>query len=339
MSPVPFFILSCARSGSSLLSRMLNSHPLLAVPPESHLFNIFYPWLPYYDDLSDPQRQQRLVDDILSTPHIQHWVPKLEREQVLSSIGTGDFRGIVDAILTAWATSQNKSHWGEKTPQHIHYWPAIIECFPNAHFIHLVRDGRDVAMSHLRAPFGAKTVFSAARRWKAELSEVEKLKSAVKRENFCEVRYEDLLDNPEHELARVCNAVDESYVPEMLNFYEKPLTDYTESTNQENLQQPLLRSNKQKWRREMSSDQIHVFEAIAYDTLLRYGYEVVHDAQPELSPISVFFLRRVKSPLRKAPAMIKHRRGQEYELKKLQILVRLILEKRGIDFFWKAKRQ
>jgi hypothetical protein len=149
----PFFIFSCGRSGSSLLSRMLNSHDRLAVPYESHLFNTFYPWLIYYGDLKNKKNQVRMVDDILSTDVLHDFSPRLESRQVIDSIERNDFGGVVEAVLSCWARTQQKPRWGEKTPKHINFWRQILRYFPDAKFIHIVRDGRDTALSWIRARF------------------------------------------------------------------------------------------------------------------------------------------------------------------------------------------
>jgi hypothetical protein len=76
----PFFIFGCPRSGTSLLSRMLNSHERLALPYESHVFNNFYAWLKDYGSLATVDGRTQLIDDILTTDVMQDWRPRLARE-------------------------------------------------------------------------------------------------------------------------------------------------------------------------------------------------------------------------------------------------------------------
>jgi hypothetical protein len=166
----PFFILGSGRSGTSLVGRILGSHPDLSVPAESHLFNVVYPFLPYYGDLAQKANQTRLIDDILSTFHIRNWFPPLRREEVLSFVQGDSFGDIVTAVMRAWTQREGKTRWGEKTPQHIYYWRDILHYFPQAQIIHVVRDGRDVALSYMKAKFGPKTVYTAARRWAQEMA-------------------------------------------------------------------------------------------------------------------------------------------------------------------------
>lgn len=320
---VPFFIISCGRSGSSLLSRMLNCHPRLAVPGESHLFKIFYRWLKYYGDLNEAGNRERLVDDILSTFHIRNWSPPLGRERVLSSIKTPTFAGVVDAVMKSWAESQGKMRWGEKTPQHVYHWREILECFPQGKVIHIVRDGRDVAASFVKAPFGPKTFYAAAKRWVRELGEIEQLKATIAPGNFHEIRYEELLDAPEPVLSGLCDFLGECFAPDMLEFYKRIPSTYAEATNSVNLKQPLLRENKEKWRTRMHPKDLRTVEAVAWNILVKYRYDLAFNPPPRLSGPEKLYRHYVESPLRKLIAMIRHRDGQEYELTRLRIFLGL----------------
>ena len=145
-SESPIFIFGCPRSGTSLLSRLIGSHPRIAIPFESHLYNTFYPWLKYYGNLECLENRERLVDDILTTEVMRDWVPRPNRQNVISAISRYDFHGIVDSILWTWTQAQGKQRWGEKTPAHLFYWREILSAFPKMQVLHIVRDGRDVAL-------------------------------------------------------------------------------------------------------------------------------------------------------------------------------------------------
>lgn len=323
----PFFIVACGRSGSSLLSRMLNAHPRLAVPNETHLFDNYYRLLSNYGDLGVARNRERLVDDILSTARMREWSPKVDREQVLSSIKVPSFSGIADAILRSWSEMQNKSRWGEKTPQHLSYWREILACFPDAKFIHIVRDGRDVALSWIRAPFGPKTVYTAAKRWVQDLAQADDLKASVPEQTFLEIRYEDLLQNPEQVLAEICRYLDEEVTGEIFDFYRNPVPYKTDEINLSNLRKPLMSDNKYKWRTEMTVKDLGVFEVIAGDRLSQYGYELAL-ANPAFSRTDELYYRFVESPPRKLLAMIRNRRGQVNALDQVKLKARLLMTDR-----------
>jgi hypothetical protein len=326
----PFFIFSCGRSGSSLLSRMLNHHPRMAVPPESHLFDTFYPWLRFYGDLEKQKNRERLVDDILFTDMMKAWSPPLDRSRVLSLIRLNTFGGIFDAIMRTWAVSHEKVRWGEKTPKHLLFWREIWSSFPEAKFIIVIRDGRDVALSYLKSPFGPKTVFAAANRWVDYQRRIEEIRRFIPKEARHEVRYETLLEKPEEVLSCLCEFLGEAYDFTMMSYHKNPEPYDTDPVNLENLKKPVIADNRELWRVRMSKNHIRIFEAVAGDTLTKYGYRMA-SKNPAMSRAEVFCRRFVENPSRKAFAMARNRKGQISALVRMQILGRL----RFIDPFFK----
>ena len=137
----PFFILGAGRSGTSLLSRMLNHHPNLAVPPESHLYNTFHPWLSHYGSLAVPQNRAEACGRHRRERPLRDWSPRLRADEVLAHIDGDDFGAVVNAVMRAWAARQGKRRWGEKTPKHVRYWTQISADFKGSPVIHVVRDG------------------------------------------------------------------------------------------------------------------------------------------------------------------------------------------------------
>ena len=320
----PFFIFSCGRSGSSLLSRMLDQHPRLGVPFESHLFNTFYPLLKYYRDLNDRRNVERLVCDILSTDVLHDWSPRPDAERILGCIHVGSFGGVMEGLLRAWLDINGKQRWGEKTPRHVFYWREILHFFPQAKFVHMIRDGRDVALSWMRARFGPKTVYPAARQWIRYLQEIDEIRHSKHNEVLLEIRYEDLLDDPEGTLRGLCRFLGEDYVPGMLDFHRNESPYRTDSTNLENLRRPLMTENQQKWRTQMSQGQRRVFEAVAAPMLRHYKYET-SPQRPRLLPGEAFCRRSLAGPFPKVIAMASNRKGHIDGWIRLKLLARLML--------------
>ena len=336
----PFFILGAGRSGTSLLSRMLNQHPNLAVPPESHLYNTFYPWLGYYGSLAVPQNRATLVADIVASGPLRDWSPRLRADEVLRHIDGDSFGAVVDGVMRAWAAKQGKGRWGEKTPGHAHYWGPISADFEGVPVIHVVRDGRDVAMSMIEARFGPKSIYSCAMGWREYLHKIEDVRSRWPRQLFFEVAYEDLLDNTKRVLKEVCDFLGERYAPEMLGYYHDTSPYPTDVRNRENLSKPVIVENKQKWRSRMSRDEVRVFEAVAGDALVRYGYARAID-DPVMSKGEMWFRRYLEAPYRRSIARFKDRKGQKERLILLGLLSRRVgvaaigrLTGRGIASPW-----
>ncbi len=321
MSP-PIFIFGSARSGTSLLSRIVGSHPNIGVPYESHLYNQFYPWLKYYGDLELEKNRNRLVRDILRTDVMNDWEPKPAFEDIVNAIERSDFHGIVDAIMNAWLKKVGKNRWGEKTPWHLYYWKEILQGFPDAKFVNIVRDGRDSSLSWQQARFGPKHIYISARRWKHYLDEYTEFKKAIRSEDLFELRYEDLLDDPEKTARDLCSFVGEQYSDQMLAFHESAVAYPTDKGNDENLAKPLMQSNKEKWKQQMTQKELRIFEAVAGKELEEYGYA---RAVPEasISALEKLYITRLLHPVLRINSMLRNIKGQKDALIVLWIYLRL----------------
>ncbi len=320
----PIFIFGSARSGTSLLSRIVGAHPKIAIPFESHLYNTFYPWVKYYGDLSLAKNRERLVDDILSTEVMKDWYPRPDRQLTLDAIDRFDFHGVVNGLMLAWTSTEGKQRWGEKTPWHIFYWREILSGFPNAQVIHIVRDGRDSALSWKQARFGPKHMYHLAARWVNYLEMIEELKTSLDEQSFFEVHYEDLLSEPELVIQKICHFLGEDFAPEMLAFNKNNAPYLTDKQNQQNLSKPILANNSGKWRTEMTAKELRIFEAVAGEMLERYGYER-ELAQAQISAFEVIKFKYLEHPPQKIIAMLKNRKGHIDGLKRLKIYLRLKL--------------
>ncbi len=314
----PFFIFGCPRSGTSLLSTMLGTHPNLAIPYESHLYDQVYPAVWRYANLRHPRTRARLVAEILRSEHFRMWSPTPSLPETLRAITQYDFHGVVDGLLRAWAQSQGKSRWGEKTPQHTLCWRSIMSGFAGMQVIHLVRDGRDVALSYKRAFFGPKHVYPLAARWQQYLAAAEEARAFLGDRAFLQVRYEDLLAAPEEELRRICGFLGEEFAPVMLEYYQEQKTAHSDQRNARNLRCPILSDNAGKWRTQMTDRELRIFEACAAASLERHGYERSLN-QAHISAWESLSCRYLEHPPRRAYAMLKNGQARRLLLQKLRL--------------------
>lgn len=320
----PFFILGCPRSGTSLLSRMLDGHPRLTVPYESHLFNTFFPLLGRYGSLAAAENRRRLVQDILLTDVMNDWDPRLSVQDVVSRVRGESFGDIAGAVMESWAALQKKPRWGEKTPHHLHYWREIRTFFPKARFIHIVRDARDVSLSLVAARFGPKTCYGAAQHWVRYLEGAAEAERELGGEFFAELKYEDLLAEPEETLTRLCAFLGEDYSPSMLEYHRGGGSYRTDDRNLQNLRRPLLHDNVARWRKEMSPGDLRVVEAVAGEHLRRFGYPLSLE-RPRVSTAERLYYEFAAGPARKTLAMAGNRKGHRDAWIRLGIRARLLL--------------
>jgi hypothetical protein len=224
--------------------------------------------------------------------------------------------GAVDGIMHAWCMQQRKERWGEKTPNHTHAWREVSSAFPEAQFVHLIRDARDVAASWLSAPFGPKHAYVAAKRWREYVLTMEEARRSLPASRFFEMRYERLIESPEVSLRQLCEYLREPYAPQMLHFNTDTTPYLTDERNTENLTRPLMRNNIYKWRRKMPKKEVVIIEAVAKTQLENAGYAVTN-ADAKVHPLTGFYYGFVVHPMLRARSMAANTKGQIEALKDL----------------------
>lgn len=266
-SPTPFFIVGSARSGTSLLRLMLNAHPEVAVPSESRFVVEFW-----------AGRDEVRVDDFLEKLANYHlftnW--RLPIEAVRAEIGDAPscrYPEAVAAAYRAFAKAHGKSRWGDKTPRYVEHIPLLAGLFPGARFVHLVRDGRNVALSYANVPFGPKTVARAARLWARRVEAGIRDGRALPPGRYLELRYEDLIEDSEAELRALCDFLDLDFDPGMLDHADRAsdvILDRARKYNPLIAQKPVARGSD--WATVMKPSHVMVFEAVAGEVLSSLGY-------------------------------------------------------------------
>jgi hypothetical protein len=270
------FVVGCPRSGTTLLQRMLDANPLLAVSNDPH----FIPFAPGVLDGRDPPVTPQLVDWLLSYPTFARL--GLDEPTVRSAAASAaTYRQLVAALYDAFGRVRGKLLAGEKTPRYVRYLPLLHSLFPGTRVVHLVRDGRDVALSTLewarpdRGPGRFRlwqddpiAVSALSWRWHVTTGMRD---GARLGELYCEVRYEDVVARPERALRRLSARVGLPFADTMLSFHvDRRREDPGLSAKAAWLPPtPGLRD----WRTQLGSPDLELFEALAGDLLSQLGYE------------------------------------------------------------------
>ena len=269
------FVVGCGRSGTTLLRLMLDAHPDLAIPPESHFLSRFGHAIDRYRAAAGGVDPDRLAGDILRTRTFAAWeVPEAEvRTRVAALPRPASFADVVDAVYRAYAEPRDASRWGDKTPRYVLDLPLFDRLFPGSRFVHILRDGRDVATSLRTVRFGPNDPMGAAAFWERRVRAGRRDGARLGSARYTEVRYEELVRDPETQLRAVCAAIDLSWDPAMLEYHRRvdealPDDRRSQHRNEDRPPTPGLRD----WRTEMSDDDVAAFEAVAGDLLDELGY-------------------------------------------------------------------
>ena len=296
-APAPFVVANPG-SGTTLLRMMLDAHPDLAIPPETH----------FVPELIETAREIRRANDRKPTGEEladaiaadRRWEDfHLDRDALAKRMsgrrGESGPGAAIRAFYELYAEAQNKRRWGDKTPDYLRSIRRIGRTLPEAHFIHLIRDGRDVAASRRRwrerAGGKDRPVEAWAAQWKRWIETARKQGGEIGR--YMELRYEDLVTDTEPALRNVCEFIDLPFDEAMLDYHERagerleeldhslPAAEGKGGRDAEHRQAkhalaaaPPQEEKVQAWRSEMSEAERVAFEAEAGDLLEELGYPV-----------------------------------------------------------------
>jgi hypothetical protein len=280
----PIFIIGTERSGTNLLRLMLNAHSGIAVPHPPHIMKLFAPLEPLYGDLTNDRNFRRLIADVCKMVelHTYPWEIVPDREQVFQQARERNLLNVYFQIYNQYLVQSGKRRWCCKSTFMIEHVGDILRYYPDARFIFMLRDGRDVAVSAKSSIFNHFHVYYSAKRWQREqrlgLSWLAKLPP----EQIMLLKYEDLIADAETVVKRLCSFLGEPFEEQMLEYHRsgEARKSGSLSVSWENTAKPVIRDNAHKYRSQLDPAEIMQFEVIALDEMQELGY--CTDNPPEL---------------------------------------------------------
>lgn len=249
---------------------MLNAHPEIAVPPESRF--IIELWKG--SETVDVDSFLRALD---AHSRFQTWdLPITAVRDELEDRQQTSYAEAISAAFRAYARVHGKSRWGDKTPRYVEHIPLLATLWPQGRFVHLIRDGRDVALSYADVPFGPTTVGRAARLWARRVKAGCDAGRALAKGRYLEVNYEDLVDDAEGEIKDICDFLVVDFDPGMLDYTERARGSVLPRASMYNPNVVKPPSRTRSWRESMDPRHVEAFEAVAGDVLSELGYERRH---------------------------------------------------------------
>jgi Sulfotransferase family len=264
----PVFVLGVRRSGTTLLRLILDRSPGIAIPDESY----FIPQLAHRHRVSVDR--DAFLEDLRRLPTLVRW--DLSADEVAPLLRPGMTIGdAVSAVFAAYAAKHGKPRWGDKTPAYMRHLSLLERLFPDALFVHLIRDGRDVALSLLgldggvlaRTGANPETAAGVACQWATEIRDARALGRRVGPSRYLEVLYEDLVQEPGPTVEAICAFTGLLFEPAML---EPSQAEIAERPHHRRLTEPP--SKRREWSTEMRLADVQSFETIAGPLLAELGY-------------------------------------------------------------------
>ncbi len=290
----PVFIVGAPRSGTTMLQYRLRNHPRISFPTgESHFFVPLCRNAATFGDLSRienvcavlaamyKQSSEFLDSDLHG---IKFEIDRLARE--LHEENRNSMPAIIAGLFEKNARGEGKARWGDKTPYYVLHMPSLLEWFPDAQIVHIIRDGRDVALSLFgrRHDFRVYNVYHAAKYWQHYVEVGCEAGTRLGSKSYMELRFEDILSDPTGMFKRICDFLGEEYDDKMFDL--RPVDDPGKTPL---VHQAIKEENKEKWRHEMTAHHIRIFEAAAGDTLERLGYFLKGTSRRLPLPLRVFY--------------------------------------------------
>jgi hypothetical protein len=258
----PIFVGGAGRSGTTLLRVMLDAHPRICCGPELKVLPSVAEW---YQNLT------------------RNFAPVLESYSIAPADLRGRFRDFIEGLVANFRAASGKPRWAEKTPHNILFTQPLGEIFPDARFLHVLRDGRDVAcslvtMNWVNPLTGRKwdyvrSIAGAARYWREVITEARRqaeLPDLAGR--VLEVRYEALVAEPERTLREVFAFLGEPWDDAVLSFHARDRGREPQEAGTAQASRPLTSRPVGRWKAEMTRLDRAAFKAEAGPLLKALGY-------------------------------------------------------------------
>jgi hypothetical protein len=291
LAPAPF-IVGAPRSGTTLLRLMLDAHPELTIPPETYfVVRAIKRWHDADKRLSLEDPVDAFYDE--ATGHRRWRDIHLDADAFRQRLDAERPKEVGDAVRIfygLYADKVGKPRWGDKTPFYVRRMKLIQDAVPEARFVHLIRDGRAVMLSIKDLWFGPNTAEEAAEYWIARINQGRKQQPRL--HHYMEVRYEDIVVDPEPHLRRICDFLDLPWNERVLNYHQhvderialevppeevapdgRVVSTAERQAIMERVSRPPDPTRINRWRTDMPEEDRRKFEEIAGPLLEELGYE------------------------------------------------------------------
>jgi hypothetical protein len=287
----PVFVIGSPRSGTSLLRLILTTHSKIVIPPECGfivwLHGKFGSWSS--SEATDAKWKLQFLDELFACKKFDTW--GLERnalDTILTERQPDDYASLCATVYMAFALKQEKKPlvWGDKNNFHTSCLPVLSTIFPEARFLHIVRDGRDVACSYREvmqhsslspySPHLATEIDEIANEWSTNVLRVDNYLAGIEAARRRLIRYEDMVHDTAASIADICQWLGLTFEDEMLAVHEanrrmKLEPALTLDWKRRTLE-PVSAKTVGRYQNVLSASEKIRFTKLAGDTLAKFGY-------------------------------------------------------------------
>lgn len=275
----PVFIAGCERSGTTMLGAMLGSSPSTLTTPESQFVIHLLPRA--YEAIPNKELEQ-IIAGLCGHWRLRIWGigdlrTRLSRALAASGASYG-YRQVISQVIRLYSEDVAKipaSIWIDHTPTHIKFVDRLLKIFPDARFIHIVRDGRAVASSLQQLTWGPNTTYKAAEWWSRMVCMGATAEIRYGPSRIMRVRYEDVVLEPEKTMREVCKFAGIEFRDFMIEGGGFIVPPYTKRQHSLVGSRPDCR-RATEWKTKLTPREIELFEYRSGDVLKYFDYELMY---------------------------------------------------------------
>ncbi|GLW05530.1 sulfotransferase [Microtetraspora sp. NBRC 13810] len=301
----PIFIVGCPRSGTTLLQLMMHAHPRIAIPPETRFVVGAYQRRLSFGDLREADRRRQLAKWIVQRRQSRFYELGLDGDDITEKIieGPGTLGSALGIILRAYAERFGKPRWGDKRPSYFQNTEVLLRLFPDAQFVHLIRDGRDCVASLKEMPWYKGNIYSAVSGWAEAIDFARNGSQRLPADSYHELQYEHLISDPATTLKALCEFIGEDFDPAMCEPHLVASVAVPErKTWHARTHGAVTTSRSGSWRQRLEPWEISLCETVLGERLESYGYELAGAPKAPMSRLAAYertAARRKLSRMRK----------------------------------------
>lgn len=272
-------VLGVPRSGTTMLASMLASTPeTIALPEMSYLHDLMEL------DSKNALDSKKFAEVLLASHRFKNSGICSDDREIPNLFVTDDLKGSISNILQQYnqnTGAKDFKNWVEHTPHNARAADLWLKYYPQVKFIHIVRDGRGVAASTMNRLWGLKDIVSLSENWNSRIHSIRKLHARIGNRMF-EVRYEDLVEQPESTLRQICEFLGIDFQISMLN--NNGIVDFKHIGGAKLIGRQVDASRSNGWKSELKDWEIRHFTAICANNLRCYNYDI--SGGKALDPVS-----------------------------------------------------
>ena len=279
----PFFILGSPRSGTTLLRAILQSHRDVFIPPENGTLGDMVKASALFRNKPWNQLVDAVFTEFVQGYEFDLWDLDIQALKAQAKTFPPERKNIASLISLVYENygalhTPGKGIWGDKsTPGTFHHLYRLFLIFPQARYLHIIRDGRACVASSVKAGFYDKSFILAARAWQANVRACQRLgRRIADPKRFLEIHYEELVENPEPTISKVRQFLqieDDTNMYSHSDTIKEQCPDITKRGHHENVAKPIFSESLKRWQRDIPSPALAHVQKILEKELHTLGYQ------------------------------------------------------------------